>query len=119
MARLVRSGGRRDDGDAALGEQLSIERCVACAAIAPAIEIFQLHAKNRRLDRVETRSKADPFVEISARAAMHAQRAQLVCERFVVCGAESAVAERTEIFRWIKTEACDRAEAAGPAPLIF
>ena len=99
-------------------ERVAIARGDSRARRVPAIEVRELHAEDRRLDRVEPHVPPDALVDVLLLRAVDAQRARLFRERRVVRDDEPAVAERAEVLRRKKRDrrrACAAKNAATDA----
>ena len=80
----------------------------------PFVDVLQLDAEHRRLNRVETAVVARADIRVArAIEAVCAQTAKSIGERSVVRHDRAAVAPTAERFAWKKTEAARRTKCAG------
>jgi hypothetical protein len=86
---------------------------------APAVELRELHAQDRRLQLVQPRLPADLLVRLLVPRAVEAQPAHAVGQRGVARRHRAAVAERPERLRRVEREGRERALRPGPAPVAL
>ena len=92
-------------------------RCgVAAARRVPVVEVAQLHAQHRGLQRVEARVHAEFLVHVATARAVHAQAAQALGEFGVVGAQEAPFAGATEVLGRIEREARDATAPADATP---
>ena len=83
-----------------VAEQAVVDGGVADAGGGPGIEMRELHAQDRGLQRVEAAVPADRLVLVAFALAVDAQYFQARSDVAVVGRYRAAVAECAEIFRW-------------------
>ena len=71
---------------------------VALACDRPGVEVRELDAQHRGLQRVKPAVEADDFVKVSALFAVHAQHVQAARVLDIVCHQHPAVARAAQIF---------------------
>src|SRR5437016_573877 len=98
-------------------EQPVVERRVLGAALAPAIEVTQLHAQDRGLERVEPRVRADNRVVVLGSGAVLAQQPHALGELRVLAHHRPAVPGRAETLAREEREASEVAHRAGATAL--
>jgi len=112
----LRTGGNRirslraqEIGCASNGrEQLAISRSDDAATLVPFVQLFQLGAEHRRLDRIEARVIAANFVRVVGQAPVIAEARHAMRDFLVVGRDRAAVAPSAKIFAGIEAEAIPR-----------
>src|SRR5215469_8385411 len=104
---------RQKSGYSGLGEKVPVALRAILPSLLPIIQVPQLHAQHRGLQRMQAAVCPDNLVKISFLAAMHAQHLQALGSARIVCGNQPPVARPSQILRWEKAEAPILPECAG------
>jgi hypothetical protein len=91
-----------------VAENRASYRLALCCRAGPPTKVWELHAKNRRLQRIEPEVRSNRVVTVLDFPPMLPNRAHLARKGGIGRRHEASIAERTQVLGWKKGEAPDR-----------